>query len=814
MAAYTLAAGTTIAGYRIDGVIGRGGMGAVYQATQLSLDRTVALKVIAADLSEDNEFRERFRREGRIQARIDHPHIIPIYEAGESEHGLFLAMRLVQGSNLYELAATGDLDVPRVMRLLAQAAGALDAAHEVGLIHRDVKPHNILVERRRTEHAYLGDFGITKARGQTKLTKSGLLVGTIDYMSPEQILGRGAIEASDVYAFGCVLYESLTGSVPFPKPENVAVMYAHVSEAPPLVSARRSDLPAEIDEVVQRALAKEPKERYESATDLIIAAEAALGIPSYAARALKPPTPAHPRPVPPEIAAVTPVPSRAPTTLTDDDTDRSVAPPTVLHPPTAPQEPATPAPAPAGPTLVPDRVTPAPGPTLVPAAAESSAVVPTALTPTDQPVVPAERESDPAMPTVLAPTDQPVAPTVAPAERESDPGMPTVLAPTDQPVAPPVAPAERESDPAMPTVLAPTDEPERPTVSVVPAVTAPVVAAEVAEAPVPPPTTRRTYQTPARGTPIPGGGRVLAVVLAASLVALAIGGFVLGRSSSGEAGAQQTPSTRTVPAEPVSADGVELALPAGWAAAESPEVAGVALTNGIAAESEDASLAVGRVAKPTWPSYLPAGIRDRLSADALGAPEHVTVDGADGLRYGDVTLRGVDGRTTLVTLPQDGYTTLLACRSADADQLADCEKLAGSVSLSDREPYALTPPKAWVSALGGTVAALNRARTTGARDLRRATTVPAQARAARATAAACRSQLGKLRRAQTSPHVAPAHAGVVEALAATCASWTRLAAAAKPGAAARFNAAKRRLASDETKLSDALGRLRTVGVGR
>jgi serine/threonine protein kinase len=276
MSAYALNPGTIVAGFRIDRAIGHGGMGSVYEATQLSLDRAVVLKVIAAEYGDDADFRERFRREGRIQARIDHPHIIPIYDAGESEHGLYLAMRLVRGENLFELLAGGRLDVQETLHLLGQAAAALDAAHEVGLIHRDVKPHNILVERRRAEHAYLADFGITKSRDEANLTQTGLLIGTIDYMSPEQIMGRGAAEASDVYAFGCVFYECLTGSVPFPREENVAVMYAHVSEAPPSVGEHRSDLPAAIDEVIARALAKEPEQRYATATELVVAAAAAL----------------------------------------------------------------------------------------------------------------------------------------------------------------------------------------------------------------------------------------------------------------------------------------------------------------------------------------------------------------------------------------------------------------------------------------------------------------------------------------------------------------------------------------------------------
>jgi serine/threonine-protein kinase len=277
MSEHVLPPGAVLDGYRIDRLIGRGGMGSVYEATQLSLERPVALKVIAAEYSADPSFRERFRREGRIQARIDHPHIIPIHDAGESEDGLYIAMRLVRGASLVEVLARGTLDVIGSLHLLGQTAGALDAAHEAGLVHRDVKPQNILVELRRAEHAYLADFGITKAEGDANLTVTGSIVGTIDYMAPEQFLGRPATSASDVYSFGCVLYECLTGHVPFAKETSVAVMFAHVSEEPPSACEQRPELPGEIDAVIARALAKEPDERFATATDLVAAAASAFG---------------------------------------------------------------------------------------------------------------------------------------------------------------------------------------------------------------------------------------------------------------------------------------------------------------------------------------------------------------------------------------------------------------------------------------------------------------------------------------------------------------------------------------------------------
>ncbi|MBA2461061.1 MAG: serine/threonine protein kinase [Actinobacteria bacterium] len=268
--------GDVVEGYRIDALIGRGGMGAVYEATQLSLNRTVALKVITAELSKETAFRERFRREGLLQASLEHPHIVTVYEAGESEHGLFLAMRLIRGPNLKDLILARQLDVGRTLRILTQAGDALDAAHETGLIHRDIKPHNILVAAGR-DHAYLADFGVTKAPGDRSLTRTGALVGTLDYISPEQIRGHRATIASDIYAFSCVLYECLTGVVPFPKDSDAAVLYAHVADPAPLVTAQRPELPRALDDVLQRGMAKEAGERPSRAAYLIQEVERALG---------------------------------------------------------------------------------------------------------------------------------------------------------------------------------------------------------------------------------------------------------------------------------------------------------------------------------------------------------------------------------------------------------------------------------------------------------------------------------------------------------------------------------------------------------
>jgi len=249
-------------------------MGAVYQATQLSLNRVVALKLLASSLSQDAGFRARFEREGQVQAALDHDHIVTVYEAGQSEYGLFLAMRLIPGPTLKQLILDDSLDPRRSVRLLAQVAHALDAAHAAGLIHRDVKPQNILIGK--GDHAYLADFGLIKAPDEARLTGTGQFIGTIDYVAPEQIQAEPATAASDIYALTGVLYECLTGEVPFPKPSEAAVVHAHVMEPPPKVSERRPDLPPALDAVIAQGMAKDPWSRPALAGVLIQSASRAL----------------------------------------------------------------------------------------------------------------------------------------------------------------------------------------------------------------------------------------------------------------------------------------------------------------------------------------------------------------------------------------------------------------------------------------------------------------------------------------------------------------------------------------------------------
>ena len=270
-----LESGTIVAGYRIDGVLGQGAMGIVYRATQLSLNREIALKLVAAEFGDDPGFRARFRREGQLQAGLDHQHIVPVYEAGETEQGLFLAMRLIDGPTLKDLILEHQLDPRRSLRILAQVAEALDAAHGAGLIHRDIKPQNILIER--GDRVYLADFGLIKGPDEAgRLTGTGQFIGTIDYVAPEQIQGELATAASDCYALTGVLYECLTGEVPFPRPTEAAVLHAHMVQPRPRVTEQRPDLPEAIDGVIATGMARDPAERPASARELMREAVQAL----------------------------------------------------------------------------------------------------------------------------------------------------------------------------------------------------------------------------------------------------------------------------------------------------------------------------------------------------------------------------------------------------------------------------------------------------------------------------------------------------------------------------------------------------------
>jgi DNA-binding beta-propeller fold protein YncE/predicted Ser/Thr protein kinase len=260
--------GSTLAGYRIDALIARGGMGVVYRATHLGLERPVALKVIARELADRDGFRERFLRESRLAARLDHPAVVPVFDSREVDGELIVAMRLVEGGDLRKaIDRDGPLQPARAIALLGQVAEALDAAHAAGIVHRDVKPHNVLVEGDR---AYLSDFGLAKALGESGAQQSGSVVGTAEYMSPEQWRGGAVGSAADVYSLGCVLYEALTGIVPFARKD----------------ADTEPEMPEGLDAVIERAVAKDPGDRYPSAGALIVAAREREGAGMAATRVL------------------------------------------------------------------------------------------------------------------------------------------------------------------------------------------------------------------------------------------------------------------------------------------------------------------------------------------------------------------------------------------------------------------------------------------------------------------------------------------------------------------------------------------------
>jgi DNA-binding beta-propeller fold protein YncE len=273
--------GDTLAGYRIDAFVGSGGMGEVYRALDTSLNRNVALKLLVPRLADDEGFRERFLHESRLAASLDHPNVIPVYEAGEAEGRLFIAMRFVEGTDLRQVLDDEHvLESERTLALLAPVAGALDTAHAKGLVHRDVKPANILVAAEPAadppEHVYLSDFGLTTLSSDPR--DAGPFTGTADYAAPELVTGGPVDGRTDVYALGCVLFECLTGEPPFHGDSVMAVLWGHANDPVPSASARNSDLPDGIDDVLRKALAKELADRYSNCRELIEVARHALGV--------------------------------------------------------------------------------------------------------------------------------------------------------------------------------------------------------------------------------------------------------------------------------------------------------------------------------------------------------------------------------------------------------------------------------------------------------------------------------------------------------------------------------------------------------
>jgi serine/threonine protein kinase len=296
-----------IASYEMVEELGRGGMAVVYRARDVRLGRWVALKVLGEDLARDEAFRRRFIRESRAAAAVDHPNIIPIFDAGEADGMLFIAMRYVGGQDVHSLLnRTGPLPSARATGIVTQVASALDAAHASGLVHRDVKPANMLLDGvagdGSDDHVYLSDFGISKtSQATTNLTLTGQVLGTLNYLAPEQIEGRGVDGRADAYSLACAAFEMLAGEPPFRREQSLAVMWAQLSAPPPPLTSMRRDLPAAVDQVMARGLAKPPEDRYPSCRAFAAALQEACGVsagelaaPALAAQSLAPPPPGGP----------------------------------------------------------------------------------------------------------------------------------------------------------------------------------------------------------------------------------------------------------------------------------------------------------------------------------------------------------------------------------------------------------------------------------------------------------------------------------------------------------------------------------------
>ena len=352
-----IAAGTEIGGYRILNLLGQGGMGVVYLADNVRSGQRVALKVLTPDLARSSGFRERFIREAGYASSMRHPNVIEVYDAGEQDGVLYIAMQFVQGEDLKALLVReGRLDARRAVGILGQVAAALDAAHATGLLHRDIKPGNVMIAAGQPEHCYLTDFGLSKnpSSDSIALTAQGEFVGTIDYTAPELVLGKDADSRLDVYSLGCLFYECLAGQPPFDKERDVEVLYAHIQDPPPRVSAIRPDLPAALDDVIVKAMAKKPEDRFATCSAFIDAARTIVGEPAPAPAPPPPPPPGAPVPAA-TAAPPPPPPAPGPPPLPDPP-----PPPARVSPPSAPTD-APPPHAPRGtPTSIALRVTEGP----------------------------------------------------------------------------------------------------------------------------------------------------------------------------------------------------------------------------------------------------------------------------------------------------------------------------------------------------------------------------------------------------------------------------------------------------------------------
>ncbi|MGD8752274.1 MAG: serine/threonine-protein kinase, partial [Anaerolineales bacterium] len=268
--------GQEIRGYMLHERIGAGGFGVVYRAYQAAADREVAIKVILPEYASHPEFVRRFEAEVHTIAKLEHPHIVPLYDCWRDETGAYLVMRWLPGKSLRDVLADGPMKTEAVGRLLGHIAEALDEAHKHGVVHRDLKPENILLDE--SDNAYLTDFGIAKDIGGEKLTRTGEIIGSVDYLSPEQAKGEPVTSQTDIYGLGVLLYEMLTGTHPFPGLTTIQMLQKHLHETLPSVHAARPELPDALDQVIWRATAKDPEERFHSASELLEAYQQALAL--------------------------------------------------------------------------------------------------------------------------------------------------------------------------------------------------------------------------------------------------------------------------------------------------------------------------------------------------------------------------------------------------------------------------------------------------------------------------------------------------------------------------------------------------------
>jgi serine/threonine protein kinase len=294
--------GTPFGRYCLIELLGRGGMGEVWRAHDTDTDRIVAIKVLPAHLSADEDFQRRFRREAHAAAGLNSPHVIPIHHYGEIDGRLYLDMRLIQGRDLQEVLAEGPMEPARAVRIIEQVAEALHAAHQVGLLHRDIKPSNILLDH--NDFAYLIDFGIARAADETRMTKSGNTIGTFAYIAPERLDSTAEEDArADIYSLACVLYEALTGEPPFAGSTTAQLMFAHVNTPPPRPSITQPNVPAQFDPVIATGMAKDPDQRYATTVELADAAHDAITTPlappalTLLAHATRPAPPPAPQPM-------------------------------------------------------------------------------------------------------------------------------------------------------------------------------------------------------------------------------------------------------------------------------------------------------------------------------------------------------------------------------------------------------------------------------------------------------------------------------------------------------------------------------------